>query len=92
MDDQTIKEARRLVAELISKGHAILLSGKVVAPEDEDLVRLFLTVASKKVEEKEEPPTVEGYHPKETYYAKARTPEGEAQMEEAPPHLRRTVD
>ena len=92
MDDQTIKEARRLVKELVEGGRASLKSGKVVEPADEDLVRLFLTVASKKVEEKEEPPTVEGYHPKETYYAKAHAPEGEGQVEETPAHLRRTVD
>ena len=92
MDDQTIKEARRLVKELVEGGRASLQSGKVVEPDDEDLVRLFLTVASKKIEEHEEPPTVEGYHPKETYYAKAHAPEGEGQVEETPAHLRRTVD
>ena len=78
MDPGTIKEARRLLHDLIFTGKAKLRSGQTIQPKDEWLVTLLEKVASKKVEELDVPMTVEGYSPKETYQSHAKPKDGEA--------------
>ena len=71
MDPGTIKEARRLLRDLIFKGVAETKGGRKIKPMDEALVSLIKQVAEKKLEEPETPLTVEGYTPKETFHARA---------------------
>lgn len=67
MDAQTIKEARRLIHDLIFNGEAILRTGTVVHPKHEVLVLLWEKIATKKLEEPIEATTVEGFTPQQTY-------------------------
>ena len=73
MDPGTIKEARRLLHDLIFTGKARLQSGQTIQPKDEWLVTLLEKVASKRVEEPDVPVEVEGYSPKETFHARPKS-------------------
>ena len=70
MDPATIKEARRLLHDLIFKGKAQLSKGRIIEPKDEWLVTLIEKVAGKKVEEVETPVEVTDYAPRSTYHAR----------------------
>ena len=72
MDPGTIKEARRLLRDLIFDGFAKTTGGKMIKPMDEALVSLIKQVSEKKLEEPDTPLTVEGYTPKETYLEKPK--------------------
>lgn len=77
MDPTTIREARRIIRDLILKGAATLQSGRVLTPDDMQLVTLLEKTASKKVEEVDVPQTVEGFTPQVTYKEIMReTPQG----------------
>ena len=67
MDPGTIKEARRLLHDLIYTGAATTKGGRVIKPMDEALVSLIKQVSEKKLEEPDVLLTVEGYTPKETH-------------------------
>ena len=73
MDPGTIKEARRLLRDLIFQGLAKTTGGRVIKPMDEALVSLIKQVSEKKLEEPDVPLTVEGYTPKETFHARAKS-------------------
>ena len=70
MDAATIKEARRLLHDLIFRGEAALSSGTVLCPKSEVLVPLIEKIASKKLEEIHEPPSVSGFTPQGTHHVK----------------------
>jgi len=70
MDAATIKEARRLLHDLIFRGEAELSSGVILYPKPEVLVPLIEKIASKKLEEIHEPPGVSGFTPKGTHHVK----------------------
>ena len=72
MDPGTIKEARRLLHDLIYMGAAMTKGGRLIKPMDEALVTLIKVIAEKKIEEPDVPLTVEGYTPRETYHARAK--------------------
>lgn len=72
MDAETIREARRLLHDLIFKGSATFSSGTSLHPKDEVLVGIVEKVASKKVEEPIEAHVVEGYTPQQTYRTKEK--------------------
>ena len=72
MDLATIKEARRLLRDLVFQGEAILKAGTVISPKPEILVMLWEKIASKKVEETETPIAVEGFALKETHHVRAQ--------------------
>lgn len=67
MSPDVIKEARRLIRDLIFFGRAQTTGGRIIVPKDEVMVTMLEKVASKKVEEPDVPLTIEGYLPKETY-------------------------
>ena len=69
MDAETIREARRLIRDLVMTGEAMMRSGHPIAPKDDLLVQLLEKIAGKKLEEKEVLLTVDDYIPKETYHA-----------------------
>ena len=69
MDAPTIREARRLLHDLIFRGEAILSSGTMIVPRPEVLIPLIEKIAAKKVEETEVPTTMEDFAPKRTYHA-----------------------
>ena len=70
MDAATIKEARRLLHELIFRGEATLSVGTRLAPRPEFLIPLIEKIASKKLEETHEAPGVSGFTPPTTYHVK----------------------
>ena len=70
MDATTIKEARRLLHELIFRGEATLSVGTRLAPRPEFLIPLIEKIASKKLEETHEAPGVSGFTPPTTYHVK----------------------
>lgn len=70
MDATTIKEARRLLHELIFRGEATLSVGTRLAPRPEFLIPLIEKIASKKLEETHEPPGVTGFTPQGTHHIK----------------------
>lgn len=70
MNADTIREARRLIHELIFRGQAHLSSGTMLIPKPEVLIPLIEKVAAKKLEEVHEPPSVSGFTPQETYHVK----------------------
>jgi|SRR3990167_4423901 len=72
MDPETIKEARRLLRDLIFKGQASTQLGKTIAPKDESLVTLIERVAARRVEEPEALPAVEGYQLKGTHHVREK--------------------
>lgn len=72
MDPETIREARRLLHDLIYTGSATFKSGTTLHPKDEVLVGIVEKVASKKVEEPIPDQTVEGYIPQQTYRTKEK--------------------
>lgn len=73
MDAATIREARRLLHDLIFCGEATLASGTMVCPKPELLIPLIEKIASKKLEETHEPPGVTGFTPQGTYHVKEPT-------------------
>lgn len=87
MDAETIREARRLLHELIFRGEAILSVGTRLTPRPEFLIPLIEKIASKKLEETHEPPGVTGFTPQGTHHIKeptdARPPVGSAPTSEA---------
>ena len=70
MDLATIKEARRLLRDLVFQGEAILKAGTVISPKPEILVMLWEKIASKKVEETETPIAVDGFQLKGTHHTR----------------------
>lgn len=88
MDAATIKEARRLLHDLIFRGEATLSSGTMLCPKSEVLVPLIEKIAGKKLEETHEPPGVTGFTPQGTHHIKEptdahATDRGQAQEAEA---------
>ena len=79
MDASTIREARRLLHDLIFRGEAILSSGTMVCPKPEVLIPLIEKIAAKKLEEPHELPGVTGFTPQGTHHVKeapdAQTPD-----------------
>ena len=75
MDASTIREARRLLHDLIFRGEAILASGTMICPKPEFLIPLIEKIASKKLEETHEAPGVSGFTPPTTYHVKERVNE-----------------
>lgn len=73
MDAATIKEARRLLNELIFRGQARLSCGTTLNPRPEFLIPLIEKIASKKLEETHEPPGVTGFTPQGTHHVKEPT-------------------
>ena len=72
MDPKTIREARRLLHDLVFTGQAKTASGKLIVPKDEVLVTLLEKIANKKVEEPVVAPDIADYLPQETYREKPR--------------------
>jgi hypothetical protein len=72
VDAETIREARRLLHELVFNGEARLSTGFMVAPKPEVLVLLWEKIGAKKVEEVVEPTKVEGFTPQQTYRTKEK--------------------
>lgn len=70
MDAATIKEARRLLHDLIFHGSATLSTGIGLTPRPEFLIPLIEKIASKKLEETHEPPGVTGFTPQGTHHVK----------------------
>ena len=70
MDAETIREARRLLHELIFTGQARLSTGIALVPKPEFLIPLLEKIASKKLEETHEPPGVTGFTPQGTHHVK----------------------
>lgn len=81
MDAATIREARRLLHDLIFRGEAALSSGTMLCPKPEVLVPLIEKIAGKKLEETHEPPGVTGFTPQGTHHVKEST---DAPQEEDP--------
>ena len=75
MDASTIREARRLLHDLIFRGEAKLSSGTTICPKPEFLIPLIEKIASKKLEETHETPEVSGFIPPTTYHVKERADE-----------------
>ena len=81
MDAETIREARRLLKDLVFRGEARLSTGLMLSRQDYHLFALLERIASKKVEEVVELPKVEGFTPQQTYRTEERashedSPEG----------------
>ena len=72
MDPKTIREARRLLHDLVFTGQAATSSGKLIVPKDEVLVTLLEKIANKKIEEPAVAPDIADYLPQETYREKPR--------------------
>lgn len=70
MDAKTVREARRIIHELIFQGQAKLASGTTLVPKPEFLIPLIEKVAAKKLEEVQEPASVTGFTPPTTYHVK----------------------
>ena len=70
MDPETIKEARRILKDLVRSGVAVLKSGRQLVVEDEQLVNLLEKVAAKKVEEKEVVPEVDDFTLRGTHHVR----------------------
>ena len=70
MDATTIKEARRLLHELVFAGEARLSTGFMLCPKPDLLVLMLEKIASKKFDETPDMPTVEGYKPQTTYHTR----------------------
>lgn len=75
MEDFTIREAQRLLAELVAKGWATMGSGKRVEPKDEALILLFERVAKMKLPKSIETPTLEGVELRTTYHGSPKASE-----------------
>ena len=75
MDPRTIREARRLLHDLVFTGMAATEGGRILSPKDEVLVTLLEKIASKKVEEPTVTPDVTDYAPRETYHEKVQDQE-----------------
>ena len=73
MDPDTIKEARRVLRDLVIHGSAMLKGGRRLKPEDDQLVTLLEKVAAKKVEEKEVVPEVDDFTLKGTHHVRETT-------------------
>ena len=73
MDAQeSIREARRLLASLIETGEMLLKSGRIVSPKDDVFVAVIERMASRKLEEKVETPTVEDFTPQGTHHMRLK--------------------
>jgi len=70
MDASTIREARRLLHDLIFRGEAVLSSGARICPKPDILIPLIEKVAGKRYEETHEPPSVTGFTPQGTHHVK----------------------
>ena len=70
MDPDTIKEARRILKDLVHHGLATLKSGRRLKVEDEQLINLLEKVAAKKVEEKEVVPEVDDFTLRGTHHVR----------------------
>ena len=70
MDARTIREARRVIHDLIFGGKATLSTGLELAPKPEFLVPLFERIAGKKLEEVQEAPGVTGFTPPTTHHVR----------------------
>ena len=70
MDARTIKEARRVIHDLIFGGEATLSTGLKLSPKPEFLVPLFERIAGKRLEETPEAPSVTGFEPQTTHHIK----------------------
>ena len=73
MDAETIREARRLLHDLLFTGQAKLASGTHLIPKPEFLIPLIEKIAGKKLEETHEPPGVTGFVPQGTHHVKEPT-------------------
>ena len=74
MDPSTIREARRILHDLVFKDQAFLSSGKHLQPQDDQLVSLVEKIAGRKLEEPEAPKTVDDFTPQGTYHEKPKDP------------------
>ena len=72
MDPETIREARRLLHDLVFQGEARLSTGFMLTPKPEVLVFILEKMASKKFDETPDLPTVEGYTPQSTYHSREK--------------------
>ena len=72
MDPETIKEARRILKDLVHHGMATLRGGRRLKVEDDQLVTLLEKVAAKKVEEKEVVPEVDDFTLKGTHHVRTQ--------------------
>ena len=70
MDPHTIKEARRLLHDLVFHGQAQTSSGKIIAPKDEVLVTVLEKIAGKKIEEPDRPVAIEDFTLKGTHHVR----------------------
>ena len=84
MDAATIKEARRLLHDLIFRGEVELSTGLKLSPKVEVLVPLIEKIASKKLEEPHESPSVTGFTPQGTHHVKEPTDANPASGLEVP--------
>ena len=75
MDPRTIREARRLLHDLVFNGQAQTSTGKIIALKDEVLVTMLEKIASKKMEESVAIPEVSDFKPQETYHEKPKDSE-----------------
>mgnify|MGYP001583707518 FL=1 len=81
MDADTIREARRLLHDLVFAGEARLSTGFMICPKADLLVLMLEKIASKKYDETPELPTVEGYKPQSTYHTREQ---GDAILQDRP--------
>lgn len=72
MDPATIREARRLLHDLVFWGEVTLSNGVKVTPKPDLLVLLWEKIGTKKVEEIPEVVEVEGFSPQQTYRTKEK--------------------
>ena len=79
MDAATVKEARRLLTELVLYGKATLFGGRKVEPRDDILIAVFEKIAAKKLEEAEIAVSVTDFVPRSTYHEKSK--DSDAQSE-----------
>ena len=70
MDPETIKEARRILKDLVYHGYTTLKGGRRLHVQDEQLITLLEKVAAKKVEEKEVVPEVDDFTLKGTHHVR----------------------
>ena len=72
MTPETIREARRILHDLVFKGEAVLSTGRLIEPDDDHLVPLLEKIAGKKLEEVVVPPILEDFSPKETHHVREK--------------------
>ena len=79
MDAASIKEARALLKSLVFKGEAVLSGGRRLQPDDGQLIAILEKVATRKLEEKEEPVSVHGFQPQITHHTRPKDPDDETE-------------